>query len=156
MILLAIDPATIISGYGIIKKDTSCKKQLIDYGYLKLKSKDPLPKRVGQFYKFFKDKIELFNVTDIAIETPFLGKNASTFMKLGYIRGIIYLLADSHGITLHEFSPREVKISVTGYGNAEKEQVKTMIYKFFPGIKIEKDDVSDALAVALCAINQRC
>ena len=149
--MLGIDPATIISGYGIIIKQDG-KSKLIDYGYLKLKSKDPLSKRVGQFYKFFKDKIEKYNVTDIATETPFLGKNASTFMKLGYIRGIIYLLTDERKLNLHEFSPSKVKSSVTGYGNASKEQVANMMHKFFPGIKIEKDDTTDALAVALCGL----
>lgn len=91
-------------------------------------------------------------MTDLALETPFLGKNAQNFLKLGYLRGILYLLTDTHKIHLHEFSPREVKQAVTGFGGAQKDQVARMMYQLFPTLTVQKkDDVTDALAITLCA-----
>ena len=125
----------------------------MDYGCLKLSPKKSLPERIHIFYNFFSEKMKAFSITDIALETPFLGKNAQNFLKLGYLRGILYLLASEHGSIIHEFSPREIKLSVTGYGGADKLQVARMILRFFPKIKVpQKDDVTDALAVTLCGL----
>ncbi len=88
-----------------------------------------------------------------------MGKNAQTFLKLGYLRGILYLLTNQYDLTIYEFSPREVKVAVTGFGGASKEQVALMILSMFPKLnelgKIEKNDVTDALAVAICGVWQR-
>ncbi|MBD3273596.1 crossover junction endodeoxyribonuclease [Candidatus Dependentiae bacterium] len=155
VVILGIDPGFSITGYSILKKEKG-KTLVIDYGYLKMKSKDHLSIRTGIFYKFFKKKIEKFNITDLALETPFLGKNAQTFLKLGYLRGILYLLSDLNSLKIFEFSPREVKISVTGFGGATKDQVALMILSMFPKLnefgKIEKQDVTDAIAVSICGI----
>ena len=92
-------------------------------------------------------------MTDIAIETPFLGKNAQNFLKLGYLRGILLLLADQHSMVIHEFAPRQIKQAVTGYGGASKEQVARVVLQLFPRLqKPKKEDVTDALAIGLCAI----
>ncbi|MCK4651293.1 crossover junction endodeoxyribonuclease RuvC [Candidatus Babeliales bacterium] len=159
-VILGIDPGFGITGFSIIKSVIdnvySIKSVLVDYGYLKLNSKKHLSVRIGIFYSFFKDKIEKFNITDISIETPFLGKNVQTFLKLGYLRGILYLLSNQHNLKLHEFSPRQVKVSVTGYGGATKDQVALMILNMFPKLnefgKIEKNDVTDAIAVSICGL----
>ena len=91
MIILGIDPGLSVTGFGILKKDGH-KAFLIDNGYLKMSSTKPIHERVNMFHDFIKSKIETFNVTVISIETPFLGKNAQNFLKLGYLRGIVYLL----------------------------------------------------------------
>jgi crossover junction endodeoxyribonuclease RuvC len=97
-----------------------------------------------------------YKITDLALETPFLGKNIQTFLKLGYLRGILYLLSDMHALSIHEFSPRQIKVSVTGFGGATKEQVALMILAMFPALnalgKIEKNDVTDAMAVSICGL----
>jgi crossover junction endodeoxyribonuclease RuvC len=152
MVVLGIDPGFSYTGYAIIQLHEG-KAILCDYGYLALPSKHHLSERIGTFYTFFVEKIAQWTVTDLALETPFLGKNAQNFLKLGYLRGIVYLLATQHKLTLHEFSPREVKVSVTGYGAAEKEQVARMVMKLFPKLTIQKrNDVTDAIAVTLCGI----
>jgi crossover junction endodeoxyribonuclease RuvC len=155
VVLLGIDPGFHIAGYSILKRDDN-KTVVLDYGYLKMRSKDHLSIRTGQFYDFFKEKIELYKVTNLALETPFLGKNAQTFLKLGYLRGILYLLSNQNSLQIHEFSPREVKTSVTGFGGASKDQVAVMILSMFPKLKdlkqIEKQDVTDALAVGICGV----
>ena len=92
-------------------------------------------------------------MTTVALETPFLGKNAQNFLKLGYLRGIIYLLVATYNLALQEFSPREVKMSVTGFGGADKEQVARIILRLFPALSVpDKADVTDALAVTLCCL----
>ena len=152
MVLLGIDPGTHISGFGVIKKN-SRQVVLLDCGYLKMAYSKPLPERVGIFHTFFTEKIAQWAVTDVALETPFLGKNAQNFLKLGYLRGILYLLSDTHNLSLHEFSPREVKQAITGFGGAKKDQVARVILQLFPRIgKPDKDDVTDALAVTLCGL----
>lgn len=152
MVVLGIDPGFHYTGYGIIKKDNN-KVFLIDFGCLKMNPTKHLSCRVGIFYDFFTTKIKEFNVSDLALETPFLGKNAQNFLKLGYLRGILYLLANQYSIVLHEFSPREVKQSVTGFGGASKDQVSRVMLQLFPKIKTpETLDVTDALAVTLCGL----
>lgn len=152
MVILGIDPGFRYAGFGILKKEGR-QALLLDYGYLSMSSSDSLVIRVGTFHQFFEEKIKTWNVTIIAIETPFLGKNAQNFLKLGYLRGVVYLLAHQHQTALKEFSPCEVKQSVTGYGGATKDQVARVVLQFFPGMDIpHKEDVTDALAVTLCGL----
>jgi crossover junction endodeoxyribonuclease RuvC len=150
--MLGIDPGFQVTGFCVIRKEGN-KVYLLDYGDLKMSSSKHLAVRVGIFHKFFTEKILKWQVTDLALETPFLGKNAQNFLKLGYLRGILYLLSDTHSLLLHEFSPREVKQSVTGYGAASKEQVARIILQLFPRIEAPKRlDVTDAFAVTLCGV----
>lgn len=154
-VILGVDPGFHITGYAIISKESS-KVLLRDCGYLKMRSSDSLCKRVGQFNTFFRDKIVNHKITHIALETSFLGKNAQTFLKLGYLRGVLYLLADQYQTELSEFAPREIKATVTGFGGASKEQVALMMFRLFPRLtefgSIERSDVTDALAIALCGV----
>jgi len=152
MVILGIDPGFQCAGFGILKKEGR-QALLLDYGYLAMSSSDSLVSRVGRFHEFFDEKIITCSVTVIALETPFLGKNAQNFLKLGYLRGIVYLLAHKHKTVVQEFAPREVKQSVTGFGGATKDQVARVILQLFPGMEIpKKEDVTDALAVTLCGL----
>lgn len=158
MVILGIDPGFRFAGFGILKKEGR-QALLLDYGHLTMSSSDTLINRVGIFYNFFEEKIITYNVTIIALETPFLGKNAQNFLKLGYLRGIMYLLAYKHKATIQEFAPMQVKQSVTGFGGATKDQVARVVLQLFPGMELpKKEDVTDALAVTLCglwSVNQR-
>jgi crossover junction endodeoxyribonuclease RuvC len=150
-IILGIDPGCTVTGYSILKKINQ-KISILDYGYLPLPAKKHLSIRIGIFYEFFIKKLDSFpEVTHIALETPFLHKNAQSFLKLGYLRGVLYLIADKRKLGLFEFSPREVKLAVAGYGNASKEQVAKTLQLYFPNLtEQKKDDVTDAIAVSLC------
>lgn len=152
-IILGVDPGLTITGYSLIAKQGS-SINLLDYGALSLASNKQrtLIERVGMFYDFFTKKICEHQVTIITLETPFLGKNVQSFLKLGYLRGILYSLAYQHKLEVKEFSPREIKQVVTGYGGASKEQVAAMIYRLLPGLAsktVKTQDVSDAIAVGL-------
>jgi crossover junction endodeoxyribonuclease RuvC len=152
MVILGIDPGFSFTGFGIIKQEQT-KTYLIDYGYLNLPTTKSLSIRIGIFHETFDEKIRKFQVSDLALETPFLGKNAQNFLKLGYLRGILYLLANTYNLPLHEFSPREVKQALTGFGGAQKEQVAHVVLQLFPQLTTpKKNDVTDALAVTLCGL----
>lgn len=152
MILLGVDPGCRFAGFGIIRKEGTLV-YLVDHGCLRMASTKPLSERISIFHDFFNDKIINLGVTHLALETPFLGKNAQNFLKLGYLRGVLYLLAHKHNLIMYEFSPREVKQAVTGFGGASKDQVARIILQLFPRIqKLETEDVSDALAVTLCGL----
>lgn len=154
MTILGVDPGFQFAGFGIIKKEGS-RATVLDYGYLKMQPTKSLVERIGIFHDFFAEKIIAHGVTDLALETPFMGKNAQNFLKLGYLRGNLYLLANKNKLTLHEFAPTQVKQSITGSGSASKEQVARVIYQLFPTMKAaEKADVTDALAVTLCGLWQ--
>ena len=154
MVILGIDPGFTVTGYSILQKNKNMVIML-DHGFLKLPVTQPLEIRIGIFYDFLSEKIKLYNVTAISLETPFLGKNAQTFLKLGYLRGILYLLAHQHQLGLVEFAPRQVKQTITGYGAADKEQVAKVLSMLFPAIpKPLKADVTDAIAVSLCGLWQ--
>lgn len=126
---------------------------MLDHGFLKLPTSQTLAHRVGMFYDIFSAKITAYHVTAVALETSFLGKNAQTFLKLGYLRGIVYLLAHQHNLMIYEFAPREVKQTVTGYGAATKEQVAKVLSMLFPMLPSPlKEDVTDAIAISLCGL----
>jgi crossover junction endodeoxyribonuclease RuvC len=152
VVVLGIDPGLRVTGYACARK-AGAKTSIFDYGYQKLASTDSVPKRLKQLYDFFDEKIRTHAVTHISIETPFLGKNTQSFVKLGYVRALIYLLSEQHGLTLSEHAPTQVKAAVTGHGGASKEQVALMLERLFPtlatlGVTV-KSDVTDAIAVAL-------
>lgn len=155
MIILGIDPGLRVSGYSVIKKDGQ-KTYLLDFGALTLSSKDSIQDRVGKFATFYTEKIRQHAITNIAIETPFLGKNPQSFLTLGYARGVLYHLAHQYQLPVQEYSPMQVKRALTGYGGAKKEQVAYVVTQLFPAVKnCQKLDVTDALAVTLCALWQR-
>lgn len=151
-VVLGIDPGLVVIGYAVVAKQSS-RIFLRDAQAVPLCARRSLEDRLHAIYCLLKDTIQRCGVTDIALETPFLGKNAQNFLKLGYVRGIIYLLAAEHRLVIHEFTPRQMKVAITGYGGAEKEQVARVLCTLFPGLKMpEKYDMTDALGIALCAL----
>lgn len=154
-IVLGVDPGFSVTGFAIIKQDGS-RITLLDYGYLKMSSSEHLASRVEVFYNFFLEKLSLWPIQAIALETSFLGKNAQNFLKLGYLRGILYLLASQNKLQLFEFAPSQIKLSITGFGGASKEQVALVLMRIFPGLLTQRKlDITDAIAIALCGVWQK-
>lgn len=155
MMVLGIDPGFTVTGYSLVTKIKG-KETIVDSGYISLPATQSLQVRIGMFHEFFSEKIKTYQVTALSIETPFLGKNVQSFLKLGYLRGVLYLLAHQHAITLHEYSPREVKLAITGSGAAQKDQVARVLFMMFPHLaKPKKEDVTDAIAIGLCGLWQQ-
>jgi len=151
--LLAVDPSLVASGFSVLQVGDRSTISMLECSYLPLSSSKTVGDRVALFHDFFANKLHQWQITDLALETPFLGKNAQNFLKLGYLRGVLLLLAAKGQLPVHEFTPTQVKQAVTGTGGASKEQVAHMILKLFPRmVKPEKHDVTDAVAVALCAL----
>lgn len=152
MVVLGIDPSFTSTGYAIMLQHNN-KQQLLHFGSIGLPVQYELSARIGLFYDFFQKLILQYQITRISLETPFLGKNTQTFLKLGYLRGVLHLLAHQNNLEILEFSPREVKMAITGFGGAEKDQVARMIQMLFPGLVQQKShDVTDAIAISLCGL----
>ncbi len=155
IVVLGVDPGFSVSGYSIVVREGS-RAFLADCGFLKMSSKDHLSIRTGQFYTFFGDLIKKHGVSHVSLETSFLGKNPQTFLKLGYLRGILYLLANQNALEIAEFAPREVKQAITGMGGAGKDQVALMLYRMFPQLQTYaesmRSDVTDAIAIGICGL----
>ena len=149
-IILGIDPGTNILGYGIISVDSK-GPHYVDMGVFDLrKIKDPFEK-LANIFAGVTELIEVHNPDQLAVESPFYGKNAQVILKLGRAQGAALTAAVMKGIPVAEYAPRKAKIAICGNGAASKEQVAMMIQKT---LKVELDakylDATDALAIALC------
>jgi crossover junction endodeoxyribonuclease RuvC len=149
MVVLGIDPGTIVTGYGVISF-SGYEFSHLNSGIIKPKN-DILENRLKIIYEEIVKLIQIHRPTDFSIETAFYGKNVQSAMKIGYARGVSILAAVHNGISSNEYSPREVKKAVVGKGAASKEQVQFMVRKLLNlGEEKLKLDESDALAVAIC------
>ena len=154
MVILGVDPGTLITGYGVIKH-TANTTRVLEYGVVKNGSSKSLPLRLKEIFARLCEVIEKYHPDEFAIETSFYGRNAQSAMKLGHARGVSLLAAVNRDIPTAEYSPREVKKAVVGSGAASKEQVRFMVktllkMKTSPAVY----DSSDALAVALCHLHR--
>lgn len=149
-IILGIDPGTNIMGYGIIHiKGT--KMELVVMGVLRL---EKISDQALKLQKIFEKVVSLINEykpDELAIEAPFFGKNIQSMLKLGRAQGVAIAGALSKNLPIAEYSPKKIKQSITGSGNASKEQVAAML-KTLLNFKetIEFLDATDALAAAVC------
>jgi crossover junction endodeoxyribonuclease RuvC len=149
-IILGIDPGTLVMGYGLISIDKA-KISLVEMGVLQLAKKQDHAERLEMIYRKMEALITLHKPSAVAIEAPFFGKNVQSMLKLGRAQGVAIAAAMMHGHSAVEYAPRKVKQSITGKGNATKEQVWQMLQHI---LKFDEDprfmDATDAVAVALC------
>lgn len=153
MRILGIDPGSISCGYGIVEVNSS-RILVVDFGVIKPRTKSSEFAFLSAL-KVLYDKviflINEFKIDEMAIETQFYHKNAQTLMKLTQARTSIELSAINSNLPVFEYSPREIKLSVTGKGNATKKSVRFMVNNLLQtNIEQKLNDASDALAVALC------
>jgi crossover junction endodeoxyribonuclease RuvC len=152
MRILGLDLGTFQTGYGIIE-DTNGEASYVTSGTIR--QKGPLPERIKGIYQELDSLISGYGPDVIVVETPFVYKNPKSALRLGQIQGIVLLLTSLRELPFFEYSPLEVKLTLTGYGRASKEQVREMV-KMLLGLNIEFAlDASDALAVALCHLHHR-
>ena len=149
-IILGIDPGTLLMGYGIIEINSNviCIKEM---SVLKLSSKKDNYIRLQLIHKKIEELINKHQPHEFAIEAPFFGKNVHSMLKLGRAQGVAIAAAMNKNIPVTEYSPRKIKQSITGNGNADKEQVWKMLQRLtaLPD-KPKYYDATDALAVAIC------
>ncbi len=149
-IILGLDPGTSVMGYGVIVVQKQ-EIKLLQFGVIHLKKYVGHELKLKKIYDRVNQIIEDFMPDEVALEAPFFGKNVQSMLKLGRAQGVAMAAALRHGIPINEYAPKKVKQSVTGNGNASKEQVAAMIQNL---LKFKKTDylldATDALAVALC------
>ena len=149
-IILGIDPGSIIMGYGIIKC-TGNTVELVDMDVLKPGVQKDIYKRLYLIYNTVSGIIKKYKPTEFAIEAPFFGKNVQSMLKLGRAQGVAIAAAMQAGLEVTEYSPKKVKQAVTGNGNANKEQVWSMLQSILHiKDKPKYYDATDALGVAIC------
>lgn len=149
-IILGMDPGTSMMGYGVIKISGS-SLILLQYGVIHLKKYSTHELKLKKIFERVVTLIEDYLPDEVALEAPFYGKNIQSMLKLGRAQGVAMSAALSKEIPIVEYAPRKVKQSVTGNGNASKEQVAKMLKTIFNFSEMpEHLDATDALAVAVC------
>ena len=154
MIIIGIDPGTTQIGFGIIRNEGN-RFEVLDYGIIKNPGKDKLldykntSKNLSKLIKKYKPDIS-------SVERLFFFKNKKTVMSVGEMRGVIMLTLANNNLPVLEFTPMQVKQTVSGHGRADKGQVQRMV-RLILGIRneIKPDDAADALAIAICGVNNK-
>jgi crossover junction endodeoxyribonuclease RuvC len=148
MIILGIDPGSCITGYGIIR---SIKQQqhYLASGCIKITGKD-WALRLKQIYSDLLQIIQEYRPQQISIEKIFVHKNVSSALKLGQARGAAIVAAANIGLPVYEYSAREIKQAIIGYGGADKKQIQSMVKSILSLNKTPPTDAADALAIAMC------
>jgi len=150
--VLGIDPGSETTGWGVIEGDGNGQSyRLIEYGSIKLSSSASFAARLLKISRALEEVIERLKPEACAIEEAFYSVNPKVTLKLGQVRGVALLAAERAALEIGEYSPRRVKQTVAGYGNADKHQVQQMVRVLLSLAAIpEPHDAADALAVAIC------
>jgi len=153
--ILGIDPGTNILGYAILEVDGGVVS-VPSFGVIHLKSYDDHQTKLKEIYLQLQEIIETYLPKSMAIEAPFYGKNVQSMLKLGRAQGVAIAAGITMGLEITEYAPKKIKMSITGNGNASKEQVSAMLGHI---LKIKMNpkqlDASDALAAAYTHYNQK-
>ena len=152
-IILGIDPGSRITGYGVIR-EFNRKLVYIDSGCIRT-AEGPFTERLLQIFNGVCLLMEKFSPTEVAIEQVFMHTNPSSALKLGHARGVAMVACASHRVQVSEYSAREVKQTVVGYGAAEKQQFKQMVVNLLTLSAAPQTDAADALAIAICHSHMR-
>jgi crossover junction endodeoxyribonuclease RuvC len=153
MRILGIDPGTIHLGYGIV--DSVGEMRLVDCGVLRFSSRTPVEQRMRSLYDELTKIIAEYKPDEVAIEEPFVGSNIKSAFSIGRAQAIAILAATNRGLPICYYSPAQVKQQVTSYGQSNKQQMQEMV-KIQLGLSQlpQPSDAADALAVAICHIQQ--
>jgi crossover junction endodeoxyribonuclease RuvC len=154
-IILGIDPGTNIMGYGVIKKRGD-KIDFLCLDVLLLNRTENHHLKLKKIFEKTSELIKIFSPTEIAVEAPFFGKNPQSMLKLGRAQGAVIIASMIHNLPITEYAPKKIKMAITGYGQASKEQVAGMLMNM---LSIEKKpkylDSTDGLAAAVCHALQK-
>jgi crossover junction endodeoxyribonuclease RuvC len=152
--ILGVDPGTNILGYAVIEVQGSALK-VLNFGVFHLEKYEDHHEKLKEIFLQLQEIIETYLPEHLAIEAPFYGKNVQSMLKLGRAQGVAMAAAMTMGLQIQEYAPKKIKQSITGNGNASKEQVAAMLESILK-IKITSKhlDATDALGVAVCHYNQ--
>jgi crossover junction endodeoxyribonuclease RuvC len=168
MRIIGIDPGTVCCGYGVVEVDGSqltgnrsgSKKKTgpsyVTAGDIRLKRNDSLPERLKFLFSSLKKTIDEYKPAHLCLEKIFYHKSIRSALTLGSTRGIAMLLAAQYDLPVYEYNPTELKMAITGYGRAEKQQVREMVMRILhldPSSISFSEDSSDALALCICHVH---
>ncbi len=154
MIILGIDPGTIAMGYGVIESRDD-EITLVDCGALTATARSPIGERLSYLYNKLMEIISRYQPDAVAIEQPFMGKNAKSALAIGKAQAVAILAAANKGITTYEYTPAQIKQRVANYGASSKEQIQEMVRLQLGLSQVpQPSDAADALAVALCHLSE--
>jgi len=155
MRVLGLDPSLKATGFGLVEQVDQVVA-VIDFGVIKTSSRQSLQDKINHIRLAVEEIISRHCPDEVAIENPFYARNIRTAITLGQVRGAVLVAVASQKVPLFEYSPREIKKAVTGYGQADKRQVQIMIQNL---LHLQNStlthDASDALAAAYCHLNTR-
>ena len=149
-IIMGIDPGTNITGFGVIRIKNN-QMELVDLIEFKLSKKNDHSAKLSEIFNKTSELIKQHNPNFVAIESPFFGKNVQSMLKLGRAQGVSMAAALNLDIPITEYSPKKIKMAITGNGNASKEQVAKMLQQTLGLKELPKNlDSTDGLAAAVC------
>lgn len=152
-VTLGIDPGTAIVGYAVVAAQGS-ELSMVTCDVITTPAGMPLPERLQHIYHRLSEIVSMYSPNEAAMEELFFAKNARTALSVGQARGVAMLALANGGLTVAEYTPKQVKQAVTGYGSANKEQVGEMV-RILLRLKVipRPDDAADAAAVAICHLH---
>jgi crossover junction endodeoxyribonuclease RuvC len=146
--VLGIDPGSRVTGYGVVDGDWGTSR-VVAYGTIRLGDQQPLHERLVRLHEAVRELQVLHKVDEVAVERVFVARNADSALKLGHARGVVLLAIGQAGLPLFEYTPAQVKKSVTGSGRAIKGQVGALVRAILGLDEDPAEDAADALAIAL-------
>jgi crossover junction endodeoxyribonuclease RuvC len=149
--VLGVDPSSAgATGYGVVEF-VGAAPRMLRYGALKMRMRTEFGARLREIHELITALVTEFSPDAVAVESVFTALNVGTTLRLAEVRGVVLLAAAQNNVMVHSYSPREVKASVAGYGNADKRQMQVMVRALLKMTETpEPADAADALAVALC------
>ena len=150
MRILGIDPGTGICGFGVIEVKQTGRAKMIDNGVIATPPHTPLSERLLDIYESMHEIIKLNKPDCVSIEKLFFTKNITTGISVAEARGVVLLVCKQHELPTFEYTPNEIKKTMTGYGSADKKQMQEMVKLHLDLASVPKpDDAADALAAAI-------
>lgn len=153
VLVLGLDPGTAITGYGLVQEEGDALRA-VAFGVIRTEPDVPLPQRLASLYAQLSELVHTYQPDAAAVEELFFSRNVRTAMAVGQARGVVLLALAQANIPLDEYTPRQVKQAVAGYGSAAKDQVQEMVRLLLnlPDVP-QPDDAADALAIAICHLH---
>ncbi len=150
MKILGIDPGIGICGFGLIETSSRTEAKALDFGVITTKVRAPLPSRLKELYESLQEVFDTTKPDAVSVEKLFFSKNITTGIAVAEARGLVLLVAEQKGLPVFEYTPNEIKKTLTGYGSAKKGQVQEMVRVHLKlKDKPRPDDAADALAAAI-------
>ena len=151
MIILGLDPGLATMGYGVVEKLKNDGTEAVDFGVVLTPKDESLPVRLAMLEEGVNKILSKYKPDEIAVEELFFSKNITTGIPVAHARGVMLLTCIKYCGRLYEYTPNQIKQSLTGYGKADKIQMQHVVTSLLRLQKIPRpDDAADALAVALC------